>query len=79
MIPHTVTIICWLQICQYRRTGVEWETESIRQVGGWGGPAVGERGKRKQACGRGLVSCSGDLHLFCCPLWEIQQGLGCQS
>lgn len=43
MIPHTVTIICWLQICQYRRTGVEWETESIRQVGGWGGPAVGER------------------------------------
>ena len=22
---------------------MEWETESIRQVGGWGGPAVGER------------------------------------
>lgn len=78
MIPHTVTIICWLQICQYRRTGVEWETESIRQVG-VGVAQQWVKGQEEAGLCSGPVSRPGDLRLLCCLLWEIQQGLGCQS
>lgn len=76
-----MNIICWLQICQYGRTGVERETESARQMGGGSGEsgpgsAVGESktGSRAMVVGRRPSLWSIFWGGWCIESWECQIG-----
>lgn len=76
-----MNIICWLRICRYDRTGVEWRTESGRQVGepvdglGW----VQQDGRGQNRIKAILVGrCPGQdiFTLFSCPLLRDVQRKG---